>query len=64
MRQLHRIAVHAGVGDCHIDAVSLLGWPTNLLLWTRKLAAASARSPKQEHTARVVSILRNIVSPS
>jgi hypothetical protein len=55
MRQLRRIAAHAGVGDCHIDAISLLGWPTNLLLWAHKPAVASARPPKQEHTARVAS---------
>ena len=36
--------------------LALLGWPTNLLLWAHKPAAASARPPKQEHTARVVSI--------
>jgi hypothetical protein len=56
MRQLRRIAVHAGVGDWHIDAVSPLGWPTKLLLWAHKPAAASACPPKQEPTARVVSI--------
>jgi hypothetical protein len=56
MRQLRRIAVHAGVGEWHIDALSPLGWPTKLLLWAHKPAAASARPPKEEHTARVVSI--------
>ena len=30
--------------------------PTKLLLWAHKPAAASARPPKREHTARVVSI--------
>jgi hypothetical protein len=56
MRRLRRIAVHAGVVDWHIDAVSLLGWPTKPLLWAYKPAAASARPPKQEHTVRVVSM--------
>jgi hypothetical protein len=56
MRRLRRIAVHAGVGDWHVDALSPLGWPTKLLLWPPKPAGASARPPKQEHTARVVSI--------
>jgi len=56
MRRLRRIAVHARVVDWHIDAVSLLGWPTKPLLWAYKPAAASARPPKQEHTVRVVSM--------
>jgi hypothetical protein len=55
MRQLRSIAAHAGVGDRHINAVSLLRWTTTLFLWAHQPAVASARLPKQEYTVRVVS---------